>query len=74
MREFHFRLDIYYTTFLRHYSGQAATIMVEAEENGQRIQFPAFHLRPFVTHIGIRGRFKITLGRNNSIVSLKQVG
>lgn len=73
MREFHFWLDIYYSTFLRHYAGHAATIRVEAEENRQRIEFPALHLRPFVSHAGIRGRFKITLGRNNSIISLKQV-
>ena len=73
MREFHFWLDIYYSTFLRHYAGQSATIMVEAEENGQRIKFPSHYLQPFVSHVGIRGRFKITLGNKNNVISLKQV-
>ncbi len=71
-RVYYFSLDIYYHYFQRHYAGAATTITVETE-TGQRIQFPAFHLRQFVTHVGIRGRFRITLGSGNKIVSLRQV-
>ncbi len=71
-KEYYFYIDIYYTELQRHYSGHAATIRVNTEE-GPKIQFPATYLRPYVTQIGIRGRFKLVLDERNEILSLEQV-
>ncbi|MBF0255457.1 MAG: DUF2835 domain-containing protein [Gammaproteobacteria bacterium] len=58
--------------FLRYYQGEAVMASVVAED-GRRIQFPARHLRPFVTPEGIFGRFEMILDENNRFVSLKRV-
>lgn len=72
LKEYYFYLDIYYHTFQRHYAGSAASVLVTTED-GSRLQIPASYLRAHVTHVGIKGRFKIVLDENNAIISLEQV-
>lgn len=71
-KEYFFYLDIYYHALQEHYSGQASNILVNTTD-GSRIQFPASYLRQYLTPIGIKGHFKITLDDKNDIVSLDQV-
>ncbi len=54
---------------LRYYRGQARTVTVTAED-GQRVQFPASALRPFVTKDGISGRFSLRFDHNNRLAGL----
>lgn len=72
LREYIFYIDIYYHTFQRHYAGSAANVLITAQD-GSRLQIPASYLRPFVTHIGVKGHFKIVLDEKNAIVSLDQL-
>lgn len=44
--------------FLRLYQGSASVVVAECED-GTTLQFPAQHLRRFVSHDGIHGRFEI---------------
>jgi hypothetical protein len=53
---YYFSISISYKDFLPYYQGQAHAIVVTAT-NGQRVQFPAMHMRKFLTPSGISGTF-----------------
>lgn len=42
--------------------------------NGQRLQFPAESLRPFVTHDGVHGEFVLRVDANNKLQTIERVG
>lgn len=67
-----FWLHISADDFLHYYQDSSVQVSVTAED-GRRIQFPARHLRPFITPAGISGRFEMTLEADNKFVSLKQL-
>lgn len=70
MNYYHFRLDIPYQTYVAHYSGAATSILV-VTETGLRIQLPASRFRPFLTQLGLKGRFRLTTDQNNKFVKLE---
>jgi uncharacterized protein YqjF (DUF2071 family) len=72
MAELRFRLDIQAGEALRYYRGQATTVVAKAV-NGQTIQFPASHIRPYVTQAGIHGWFRIRFDAQNKFVALEQI-
>jgi len=51
-------LSISRDEYLRVYQGVARTVIAR-DINGRRIAFPVNVLQPYVTHDGVRGRFKI---------------
>jgi hypothetical protein len=67
-----FRLAIPAAEFLRHYQGTARQILVTADD-GRRINFPAEHLRAFVTRTGVEGEFELRFDRRQRFVSLKRL-
>ncbi|NAW57804.1 MULTISPECIES: DUF2835 domain-containing protein [unclassified Vibrio] len=70
MNTYFFRLNISYQTFLAHYSGMAASVLVVTEQGG-RLQLPASRFRPFLTQIGVKGRFRLTTDQNNKFLKLE---
>ncbi len=72
MAETRFRLAIPAEKYLAYYAGAAKAVIVRASD-GRRIQFPAEHLRPFVTHQGVYGEFVLVYDANNRLQSLKRV-
>lgn len=56
MRYFYFSIHVTAYEFLPYYQGRVTDIVVTSEQ-GQRVQFPAMHLRPYLTSSGISGRF-----------------
>lgn len=68
-----FNLSVPSETFLRVYQGVTKSITVRAD-NGQVIQFPAQHLKPFLTHAGIHGVFEMTFSAEHKFMSIKQLG
>jgi cell division inhibitor SulA len=56
MRRYIVRLDISAAQMLRYYRGTATSVRVVAE-GGSLVQFPVTVLRPFVTEMGVQGRF-----------------
>lgn len=58
--------------YLRFYQGAASQVSVVSED-GRRVQFPARHLRPYVTPDGIQGRFEMVLDGDNRLVAFKRV-
>jgi hypothetical protein len=71
-KHFFFKLQISQQQYLQYYQGTANAVRV-VSESGQKVQFPAVRLRPFLTHTGIHGRFCLTIDSNNRFVSLKQI-
>ncbi|EEZ00089.1 hypothetical protein VOA_000137 [Vibrio sp. RC586] len=70
MNYYFFSLNISYQTFLAHYSGAASNVIVTTEQ-GLKLQLPATRLRPFLSHIGVKGRFRLTTDQNNRFVKLE---
>ena len=73
MKSARFTLEITADVYLAYYAGQARSISVVADD-GRRIEFPAEHLRSFVTHDGIKGWFEIIFDEQNRFQSIKQLG
>ncbi|EGR1124975.1 DUF2835 family protein [Vibrio cholerae] len=70
MNYYFFSLNISYQTFVTHYSGVASHVIVTTE-HGLRLQLPATRLRPFLSQIGVKGRFRLTTDQNNRFVKLE---
>ncbi|EAR53647.1 MULTISPECIES: DUF2835 domain-containing protein [unclassified Photobacterium] len=72
MRSFTFRVNISYQVFLQHYSGAASSAVV-VTENGLKLQLPAVRLRPYLTQMGVRGRFQVAVDDNNKLTTLTKL-
>ncbi len=70
-KQFFFSLNMAYAEFLPYYQGQISAIVVTTLQ-GVRVQFPAMHLRKFVTSAGICGYFCLQT-KNNKFFSLAKL-
>ncbi|MCG3729013.1 DUF2835 domain-containing protein [Vibrio cincinnatiensis] len=70
MNHYFFTLNISYQTFLAHYSGSASYVIVMTD-NGLKLQLSATKLRPFLSQLGIKGRFRLTTDQKNKFVKLE---
>ncbi|ASU22221.1 DUF2835 domain-containing protein [Vibrio qinghaiensis] len=70
MKQYYFTLNISYQTYLAHYSGVASSVQVYTDQ-GLRLQLPASRFRPFLSQIGLKGRFRLTTDQNNKFVKLE---
>ncbi|MBM4849958.1 DUF2835 domain-containing protein [Vibrio parahaemolyticus] len=70
MKHYYFTLNIPYQTFLSHYSGAASSVQV-ITNNGLKLQLPAAKFRPFLSQLGVRGRFRLTTDQNNKFLKLE---
>ena len=73
MSEYRFRLAISAEEYLAYYQG-AVRQVVATLANGQRLQFPADSLRPFVTREGVHGEFVLRVNAQNKLQGLERVG
>lgn len=58
--------------YLAYYAGIADTVLAKSRD-GRRIRFPARVLRPFLTHQGIHGNFRIQFDDRNKFVAIDQL-
>ena len=67
------RFSLYLSSeqYLAYYQGHAKRVSVVCDD-GRRIEFPAEHLRPYLTHDGINGHFEIEFDRQNRFVALRR--
>jgi glucose-6-phosphate isomerase len=70
--ELHFYLNISREQALRYYQGAAKAVVVTTT-TGQKLQFPAEHIRAFIDQNGISGRFSIQFDNNNKLIGLKRI-
>lgn len=66
----HFSLYLDSEQYLAYYKGQAKRVSVVCDD-GRRIEFPAEHLRPYLTHEGIHGHFEIEFDQQQHFVALR---
>ncbi|HFB65988.1 MAG TPA: DUF2835 family protein [Aeromonadales bacterium] len=72
MPQIEFNLNISREKYLSWYSGNAKQVVARSI-HGQNVRFPAERLRPFVTHLGVKGRFIIHFDDQHKFVSLEKV-
>lgn len=72
MKEVAFRLNISAEEYLDYYRGVASLVHVTALD-GRTVQFPAHVLRPFVSHEGIRGVFKLKYADDNRFAGIERI-
>ena len=72
MRTVRFNLAISSNNYLSYYQGRARSVSGMADD-GSRIKFPAEHLRPFVMHDGVQGRFELVFDDNNRFIALRKI-
>lgn len=70
--ELQFRMKLTREQALRYYQGSARSVIVTAT-NGQRIQFPVEHIRPFIDQNGIQGYFAIQFDDSHKLIGLKRL-
>lgn len=73
MNELRFYLELSPERYLHYYRGAAKSVSAISLD-GKRVQFPAEHLRPFVTRDGVHGLFALQFDSNNRFVALKRIG
>lgn len=54
------------------YQGQVKQVIVTSEQ-GLRIQLPFKFFRPFITHLGIRGYFRLSLDAAGNLEKLEKI-
>ncbi|MCC5451648.1 DUF2835 domain-containing protein [Rheinheimera sp. UJ51] len=54
------------------YRGEIRYVIVTAD-SGERIQLAFKHFKPFISQLGIRGRFRLTLTNNGDFFSLEKI-
>lgn len=57
--------------FFPYYQGKVQSIIVRSNE-GVRVEFPAMHLRNYITASGIKGQFCLQT-KDNKFLSLQKV-
>jgi hypothetical protein len=67
-----FTLRIPSDEYLAYYEGSARAVVVNSSD-GRNIQFPAEHLRRFVTHDGIQGTFEMEFDEKNKFVNVRRI-
>ena len=72
MIEYYFNLTLSYNDCMDYYHGRFSSLQV-VEEGGKRIHFSANHLRPYISSLGIRGRFRILLTPENKFIRIERV-
>jgi hypothetical protein len=73
MVEYRFRLAIAADQYLAYYGGVARQVVVTLAD-GQRLQFPADSLRPFVRHDGVHGEFVLRVDAKNKLQAVERIG
>lgn len=68
--KYYFSLNISNQEFLPYYQGKVQAIMVTTTL-GTKVQFPAMHLRKYLTSVGVSGFFCLET-QDNKFLSLKK--
>lgn len=56
----------------RYYRGEVKYVLVTAD-SGERVQLAFRHFQPYVTQLGIRGRFRLTINNHGEFLQLEKI-
>jgi hypothetical protein len=59
-------------SLLAVYQGRANRVLLHSRD-GQRVNLPAHHLRPFLTHDGVYGSFALEFNSAGELLSLRKI-
>jgi hypothetical protein len=59
-------------SLLAVYQGRANRVLLHSRD-GQRVNLPAHHLRPFLTHDGVYGSFTLEFNSAGELLSLRKI-
>lgn len=71
MNKITFSIKISSQEYLKSYQTTGCSVSIISDD-GRRLKLPAKHLRPYLTHTGILGRFELVFD-GSSLVSLKRL-
>ena len=54
------------------YAGRVSQVW-DRDRHGVSIQFPLQALRPFVSHVGVHGRFRLKVGLDSRLLSIDKM-
>lgn len=69
---YYFSVNFPYSQCEALYSGNYPNVVLTAE-SGQTIQVPSSRIRPFVSGVGLTGRFRLIVDKNNKIKSFERL-
>lgn len=58
--------------YQRLYQGAVRDVLATSVD-GRRVRFPAMILRPYVTHAGVHGRFRIVFDENHRFQRIEKI-
>lgn len=73
MRHFAFSLVLNATELEEYYYRQGIQHIVVTTDQGLRVQLPLRRFTPFISAVGIRGRFQLTLDEQNRFLSMQKL-
>lgn len=56
----------------QYYRGEVRYAIVTAD-SGERVQLAFRHFQPYISQLGIRGRFRLTLTENGEFLQLEKI-
>ncbi|MGB0662520.1 MAG: DUF2835 domain-containing protein [Pontibacterium sp.] len=71
MKTITFDIQLPADEFLKLYQGVAKSVLVTALD-GRTVRFPAEHLRPYLMHSGIYGRFTLFFDAQGKFVKIQK--
>ncbi|MCY7293908.1 DUF2835 family protein [Alteromonas sp. a30] len=72
MATFFFSINLSYPECENLYMPGNNSVLIQSE-SGERVRLPSSNLRPFVTRMGIRGRFRLITDMDNKVSSFEKV-
>ena len=69
--EYYFSLNLTSDDYLPYYQGRVNTIIVTTHQ-GLKLEFPAMHLRKYLTTVGIKGKFCLHT-QSDKFISLNRI-
>ncbi len=70
--EYFFTINASYQDCLRLYSGNKKHVVI-IDEAGVKVSLPIHNIKPFITRVGINGRFHLTLSEHQKIKEFTQI-
>ncbi|MEH6491283.1 DUF2835 domain-containing protein [Halopseudomonas sp.] len=58
--------------YLAWYQGRAERVLMYSRD-GRRVSLPAHHLRPFLTHAGVYGSFRMSFTDEGKLLKLERL-
>lgn len=71
-KHYFFSVNIGYQAYLDHYSGTASSVQV-ITECGLRLRLPASRFRPYLSQLGVKGRFRLITDQSNRFKQLDKL-